>query len=126
MELEKTYSDIAKYGEKYHFYHTANNRTVVCTTLYKGQIIRGVAKCNQEDEFDLEFGKDYAYLRCRQKFMLKKLKRAKKTKDEAIISVARANNNLWKANEFVGDVEIQLENVNRELADFESKLDTMR
>ena len=122
MELTKTYSDIAKYGEKYHFYHTADNRTVVCTTLYKGQIIRGVAKCNPEDEFDLEFGKDYAYLRCRQKFMLKKLNRAKKTKDEAIISVARANNNLYKAYEFVNDVEMQLAYINKELNELESKV----
>ena len=124
MELTKTYSDIAQYGEKYHFYHTADNRTVVCTTLYKGQIVRGVAKCNIEDHFDIEFGKQLAYLRCKQKFMNKKLKRAKKSKDEAIIVAAKANNNLWKANEFVNDVEMQLADISKELNEFELKLDT--
>ena len=125
MELTKTYSDIAEYGEKYHFYHTTDNRTVVCTTLYKGQIVRGVAKCNPEDCFDIEFGKKLAYLRCKHKFMQKKLNRAKKTKDEAIISVAKAKNNLWKADEFVNDVEMQLADINKELNEFESKFNTI-
>lgn len=123
MELTKTYSDIAEYGEKYHFYHNTENGTVVCTRLYKGQIIRGVAKCDPQDSFDIVAGKRLAYLRCKKKFTQKKLKHANKIKDEAIISVAKANDTLHKAYEFVGDVEMQIIDIDQELNKLEEKLD---
>ena len=126
MELAKTDSDITEYGEKYRFYHNFEDNTVVCITFYKGRTIRGIAKCDPEDDFDLEAGKKLAYLRCRQKFVARKCKRAHKVCDDAFVTVAQAQNNLYKALEFAEDVEIQLENINRELADFESKLGVTR
>ena len=53
MKLTKTYSDVAEYGEKYHFYHNVETGVVVCTRLYKSQIIRGTAKCDPKDDFDI-------------------------------------------------------------------------
>lgn len=34
-----------------------SDKVVVYITTYKGQLFKGVAKCNSSDEFDLEFGK---------------------------------------------------------------------
>jgi hypothetical protein len=94
MKLEKNYADITAYGEKYHFYHNAETGTIVCTTLYKGQMVRGIAKCSPEDDFDIEIGKKLAYLRCKQKFFKKKVKRACQAYKDAVVANARTNNNL--------------------------------
>ena len=122
MKLEQTYSDIAVYGKKYHFYHNKDSGTIVCTVLYKGQIVRGTAKCSPEDDFNIGVGKQLAYLRCRKKLIKKKLKRARKAYNKAFEDDIKAKNNLYKAYEFVTDSEIQFNNVNKELAELEAAL----
>lgn len=122
MELTKTYSDIAEYGDKYHFYHNTTNGIIVCTTIYKGQIIRGIAKCSPEDNFDIETGKKLAYLRCKRKFTHKKLKRAQAVYFDAARAYAKAKYDFNTAHEFVEDVEIQLNILDNELAQFEQEL----
>ena len=126
MELTKTNSDIAKYGEKYRFYCNSETKTIVCTIFYKGKTIRGVAKCNPKDEFNEEAGKRLAYLRCKYKLMKTKFKRAKKAYNDAVIMAAKAENNLNKVTYFVNDVDYQLELVTNELADLEYKLETSK
>lgn len=110
------------YGDKYRFYWNAKTNTVICTTLYKGETIRGVAKCSPEDYFDIEAGKKLAYLRCKRKFLHKKLKRAQKVYDDAAREYARAQNMFGTAMEFMEDVEIQLDMLHSELSKFEYKL----
>lgn len=122
MKLNTSYADLQEYGEKYHFYYHEENKTVVCTTLYKGKMVRGIAKCSPEDNFSLGAGKKLAYLRCKEKFLRKKLKRAFDAKRDAVIAEARANNNLRKAFEFVADSQMQLEAAENELKAFESFL----
>lgn len=122
MKLEKTNADIATYGEKYNFYSHEASKTIVCTTMYKGQMVRGVAKCSPEDNFDINLGKKLAYLRCKEKFSRKKLARAHKAYAEAVEIEARADNNLWKAAEFVDDSNYQLELTRNELSRFEHEL----
>lgn len=43
---------------------TDKRTVVIYSTESRGQIITGVAKCNKDDEFDLEVGKQIAYKRC--------------------------------------------------------------
>ena len=122
MELTKTYSDIAEYGEKYHFYHNVETGVVVCTRLYKGQIVRGTAKCDPNDYFDIETGKKLAYLRCKRKMLSKKLKRAKQVRAETIREYARVQNAYRAAGEFIDEVVMQLDILDNELAQFEDTL----
>lgn len=122
MKLTKNYSDIANYGEKYNFYHNESNNTVVCTTTYKGQIIRGVAKCNPDDEFTIDIGKKLAYLRCKKKFAHKKLKRAQKAERDAFLDEIKAKQRFYKASEFYTDSSIQFDEANAELIMFEKIL----
>ena len=122
MKLEQTNSDINEYGEKYHFYYHAETNTIVCTTLYKGQMVRGIAKCDNEDNFDIDIGKKLAYLRCRQKYMRKKFKRAKIVVEMARSEMHRARKNLNKAGAFLDDSEDQLDSVTNELNELEEKL----
>lgn len=122
MKLEQTNSDINVYGKKYHFYYNEESRTIVCTTTYKGQMVRGIAKCDPNDEFDLDDGKKLAYLRCKAKFARKKLRRASKACLDAFVVANRANYNLDKAQEFKEDSDAQLTSALNELRDFEAKL----
>ena len=122
MKLATSPEDLMAYGRKYHFYHNEDNNTIVCTTIYKGQMARGIAKCDPTDNFDLETGKKLAYLRCKQKFAHKKLKRANTAYSEAIAAEARAKNNLHKAADFLDDAVFQLSAAKRELEEFEKSL----
>ena len=122
MKLENTHSDIAEYGRRYHFYYNAENGTIVCTTTYKGRVIRGIAKCSPEDNFDVAVGKKLAYLRCKAKFMRKKLIRANKVLNEASNELTFAKFNFRKACEFVDDSDAQLRSAKSELSKFESSL----
>lgn len=48
---------------KYKYYTNGKN-IVVAVASYAGRTIRGVAKCNELDEFDFETGKELAAARC--------------------------------------------------------------
>lgn len=39
-------------------------KVIIYSIESRGQVITGVAKCNKDDEFDLEVGKQIAYKRC--------------------------------------------------------------
>ena len=64
-------------------YYTNGTDTVVAETIFHGQKFKGEARCAPEDEFDLEFGKKLAALRCELK--------ARK---------ADAKESIWYANEY--------------------------
>lgn len=59
---------------KYHFYTTGNK--VIAVSTYAGRTVRGIAKCSDKDEFNLEKGKQLAAARCGLKIAEKRLKRA--------------------------------------------------
>ena len=122
MKLEQTNADISTYGKKYHFYYNEENQTIVCTTIYKGQMVRGIAKCSPEDNFDIDIGKRLAYFRCKQKFAQKKLNRALKVYKDAVAMEAKARNDFSKAAEFVSDSGHQLRLASNELINLEREL----
>lgn len=64
-----------KYGlDKYKFY--VNDNKVIAVSTYAGRTVRGTAKCDPRDEFDLEFGKKLAAARCAYKIAEKRKARA--------------------------------------------------
>ena len=85
-------------------------------------MIRGIAKCDPDDNFNLKDGKRLAYLRCKYKFTMKKYKHAQNVCRDALVVVAQAKHNLCKAYEFVDDTIIQLDNITTELEKFEAEL----
>ena len=56
-------------------YFTNNKDVVVAVTTYHQKKVRGIAKCNPEDVFDLEKGKKLAKARCDAKVADLKVKR---------------------------------------------------
>ena len=115
MKLEKSTTDLSNYGTKYQFYYNEDKHSVVCTTIYKGQTIRAIAKCDPEDTFDLETGKKIAYLRCKQKFARKKMLHAGEVYHDSFSKYERSKRNLDKASEFLADSVCQYQAANEAL-----------
>ena len=64
-------------------YYTNNKDVVVAVSTYAGKTVRGVAKLDPRDTFDLEEGKRIAEARCNEKIAFKRLERARKKYQEA-------------------------------------------
>jgi hypothetical protein len=62
--------------EKYKYYQAGNK--VIAVSTFAGRTVRGVAKCNPKDNFDLEKGKMLAALRCNEKVAKRRFARAQK------------------------------------------------
>ena len=110
--------------DKYNFYYDKTNRSVICTTVYKGQLIRAVAKCDPEDYFDKATGEKLAYLRCRQKFLRKKADHAAEVYAKAYAAGVRAEEKLSQTSNFVKDVAYELAEVSNALTAFEDSLES--
>ena len=76
--------------EKYQFYTTKNK--VVAVSTYAGRNVRGVAKCDPRDNFDMEMGKKLAAARCAARI-------AEKRKARALREFEKARDNLFRAQE---------------------------
>ena len=100
----------------YKFY-TAGNM-VIAVSSFAGKKVRGVAKCNPNDGFDVEKGKALAAARCGEKIAAKRVKRAYSKVDEAQAQVDEAMKNLTYMLKYQADAEakynaaeFELENV---------------
>ena len=81
--------------EKYKFYQFKNphgGTTVVAASTYGGKTVKGYAKCNPKDEFDIEKGKELAAARCALKIAEKRNKRASEKYMEAVQDMNNAIN----------------------------------
>ena len=78
------------------FTYSFSENRVYCMTFYAGKTVKGVAKRNPEDEFDLEVGKKLARARCeyklRKKQLKNKLKRCEIAESELMIAQNHARN----------------------------------
>lgn len=64
---------------KYKYYQFKNEKggiTIVATSSYGGKTVKGYAKCDPRDEFDIEKGKALAAARCNLKVAQKRQMRA--------------------------------------------------
>lgn len=92
---------------KYRFYTNGKN-LVVAVTSFQGQNVRGVAKCNEQDEFDLETGKKLAAARCAVKIAKKRVKYAKREREHWQRMMALETEFLMKAEDRYSDaIEIE-------------------
>lgn len=104
----------------YHYYSTSNQ--VIAVSTYAGKTVRGVAKCDPRDEFNLEKGKELATRRCAVKIAEKRMKRAFKKNDEAAMALAKATSHFEKMYEYEQDAVAAYNKAMLELEQFESEL----
>lgn len=100
--------------------------TVVAISSYAGKPVRGIAKCNPGDSFDVEFGKKLAAARCNLKIAQKRHKRAHDKYLEAVrnaeLAAVEAKRNVDKMRDYFCDskdaYDIAAEELKNIFADF--------
>lgn len=81
--------------------YTDNKGKVIVVSSYAGKNVRGVAKCNPQDNFDVETGKKIAQARCDLKIAEKRVKKAREKYDAAVAVFNKASKEVNKASEYV-------------------------
>lgn len=101
---------------RYQYYFTKNK--VICISHYAGRTVRGVAKCAPNDEFNEEFGKTLARLRCDVKVAELRYKRADALLTEADRQFDEVDALLAKREDYFQDSESALDDACDALNDF--------
>lgn len=102
-------------------YSFAENR-VYCMTYYAGKTVKGIAKRDPEDEFNLEVGKKLARARCEYKLRKKQLKNKIKRCEIAEAELMIAQNHARNAVIYKIEAEENLEAAKRALEEIEDSL----
>lgn len=101
---------------RYKFYTNGIN-TVVCKSTFAKRVVAGVAKCNPNDQFSLEFGKQLAQARCDYKIAKKRLKYAKEQRflsNKEMVEAERKHTQMQKYMErAIKELDSARENVER-------------
>ena len=101
--------------EKYHFYVTKDK--VIAISTYEGRRVRGVAKCDPGDTFDVEKGKRLAAARCNAKIALKRYNRARRKRAEALEAATIANNYYDRMVDYAADAKQAIITAHNEVED---------
>lgn len=104
---------------RYRFIQTGNK--VICISTYAKKVVKGIAKCSPNDEFDLEFGKELAKLRCDVKIADKRANRAAEKYIEAEDNLYEANQYFCDMKDYYYDSENKYFNAVDKLNEFEEK-----
>ena len=108
-----------KYGlDKYRFFVAEKNGKpyqVIAVSTYAGKEVRGVAKCDPRDEFDLEFGKQLAAARCAYKIAEKRKTRAIAEYRKAAFEADQAAMRFNEMKQYFMDSIDQLDNTIEEI-----------
>ena len=105
--------------EKYTFY--TNGTRVIAVSTYAGKIVRGVAKCSDEDEFSAAAGKEIAAARCNVRVCRKRKQRAMAKYDEAYAKLIAAQKEFDRMCQYLTDSQEMLNEATEELVQIENK-----
>ena len=85
---------------------------VIAVSTYEGKTVRGVAKCDPQDTFNMEKGRELAAARCNQKVAMKRRARAERELQKAITAYLKAQKHAEKMNTYYEDSRVGVENAN--------------
>ena len=100
---------------KYSFY-TDGKTKVVAVSTYAGKVVRGVAKCDVNDTFSLEKGKELAAARCNEKVANKRFARAQNLYTDIFLEYPKLVERFTKALNYRNDSEIALQEARNHVA----------
>lgn len=110
---------------KYVFSHGPNKDgvdVICCVSHFAGKPVRGFAKCNPIDQFDLEKGMQLAQLRCDAKIAEKRVKRAQQKFSEAGDKVVAAQRHAVDMQAYLNDALADLIRATDARKKFESSI----
>lgn len=100
--------------DRYKYYTYTDKETkaivVVAASTYCGKAVKGYAKCNPADTFDLEKGKTLAAARCAQKIANRRNKRAAAKLREAKENLNKAYEYYSKMSQYANDAWFEAQN----------------
>ena len=99
--------------DKYN-YIVSDNKVIALST-YAGHTVRGIAKCDPKDEFNLENGKKLAAARCNYRVALKRAERSMRKVNEAANAVNAASLHYSKMVSYNHDAMAELEDAKASL-----------
>lgn len=106
--------------EKYKFYFGPNK--VVAVSTYEGKTVRGVAKTDPRDTFDVDAGKKLAAARCNAKIAAKRKNRADRELKKAVDAFSQAQRHMEKMNDYYEDARIAVKKANTEVTNLLAKM----
>lgn len=104
--------------DKYKFYQFKNENggtTISAVSTYAGRTVKGYAKCDPRDEFDVEKGKKLAAARCNLKIAEKRKMRAGTKYIEASVAADKAAEHFDKMKAYFMDADDQVDEALAEL-----------
>ena len=110
--------------DKYKFYQFKNDKgglTVSAVSSYAGRTVKGYAKCDPRDDFDVEQGKELAAARCNVKIANKRVARASRKYLEAAQAVTEATAYFEKMKQYYMDAVDQADEAGAELQNIAAK-----
>lgn len=106
----------------YEHFTPEGKKEVIAVSNYFGKVVRGVAKCNPEDEYNAEIGKELAAARCEQKIARLRLQRAAGKYLDAAKAADKAEMIFQDSKEYYMDAFDKLTDANGELDRIYTKL----
>ena len=106
--------------EKYTFVYVGNK--VIAISTYAGKIVKGVAKCSSEDEYDIQKGRELAAARCNAKVALKRGQRARNELRKALKAKIEAEKHYYNMMDYYSDAVVRHEKALKELVELEEIL----
>lgn len=105
---------------RYRYY--INDNTVICVSSYARKSVKGIAKCNPNDSFNLETGKRLARIRCDYKVALKRVRRAKSKFEEATDALDAAQEHVNRMRSYYVESFETLVDLKKNLKDLEKSV----
>jgi hypothetical protein len=68
----------------YRYIYSKDNKVVVCLQISKGEEFKGIARCSENDELNLEIGKRLAEARCDLAIRSRDLEEIRTAKEKAL------------------------------------------
>ena len=104
--------------DKYKYYQFKNDNggmTIVAASTYAGKTVKGYAKCDPRDEFNIEKGKKLAAARCNLKIAEKRKMRAADKYMESALEADKAAEYFGRMKQYFMDADDQADEARAEL-----------
>lgn len=108
---------------KFAFFKDENGKTTVSArSTYAGKTVKGYAKCDPRDNYDVESGKALAAARCNAKIAEKRVARAQRQVAKAAQMVKDAQAYEAKMRAYLSDSIVEADDAEAHVADLLAKM----
>ena len=104
-------------GHKYQI-DIQDEKAIIAASSFAGIPVKGIAKCDPNDVYDIEKGIKLAIRRCDEKIAVKKMARGQQKLAAAEKEYLAAKERLEMMQQYADDAEINLVKTSKELADY--------